>query len=267
MVIFPLKLIIKNMRLDIKRQEHLKIIRQYELKQALKHFPITGRILEIGAGAGWQARWLQDYGYEVTAVDIPESRYLQSKVFPVILYDGVNLPFPDNSFDIIFSSNVLEHIPDLNKLDQELKRVLHSNGTAIHIVPTSTWRLWTIFTHHLYIFRLITDYIKNRVSKDSDKAINQLHKNLHLSRMEIISRLLWPSRHGERGTAIHELSLFSKKSWLRHFQHCGWTVNGCYSTELFYTGNQVFYSRLSISMRSRLSRLLGSSSMIFFLSY
>ncbi|MCB1825155.1 MAG: class I SAM-dependent methyltransferase [Gammaproteobacteria bacterium] len=254
------------MTLDIKRQEHLKTIRQYELQQALKHFPTKGHILEIGAGSGWQAQWLSNNGYKVTAVDIPESQYLQGKVFPIILYDGINLPFLDDSFDIIFSSNVLEHIPDPDKLDQELKRVLRSNGTAIHIVPTSTWRLWTILTHHFYILRLIADYIKIRVSKNSDRTIDQFHKNLHLSRMTILSRLLWPSRHGEHGTAIHELYLFSKKSWSRNFQNQNWAIKSCYSAGQFYTGNQILYSKLNTSIRSKLSRLLGSSSMIFFLS-
>lgn len=249
-----------------KQLQHLRIIREYELQQIINLLPPTGSILEIGAGAGWQARWLSNKGYQVTAVDIPESRYLQSKVFTIILYDGINLPLLDDSFDIIFSSNVLEHIPDLNKLDQELKRVLRPNGIAVHIVPTSTWRLWTILTHHLYIFRLIADHIKIRASKNSDRAIDKFHKNSHLSRMEILSRLLWPSRHGEHGTVINELYLFSKKSWSRNFHNQNWTIKGCYSTKLFYTGNQILYSRLNISIRSKLSRLLGSSSVIFFLS-
>ncbi len=254
------------MKLDIKRREHLKIIRQHELQQALRYFPASGRILEIGAGAGWQAQWLSHQGYEVTAVDIPESQYLQSRVFPIILYDGINLPFPDNSFDIIFSSNVLEHIPDPNKLDREFKRVLRPNGTAVHIVPTSTWRLWTILTHHFYICRLVIGYIKIQVLTDSSKAIGQFNQSSHLSRVEIFSRLLWPPRHGECGTAIYELYLFSKKSWLRHFRSCGWTMKGCYPAGLFYTGNQIFYSRLNTSIRSKLSKLLGSSSTIFLLS-
>lgn len=248
---------------DQKRLEHLQTIRQYELRRALQYFPTTGHILEIGAGAGWQAHWLSHQGYEVTAIDIPESRYLQSRIFPVILYDGINLPFPDNSFDIIFSSNVLEHILDPEKLNRELKRVLRPNGTAIHIVPTTTWRLWTLLTHHFYILRLLTGYITTRLSKDGDPGIDQLHKISHLSRMEILGRLLWPPRHGERGTAIDELWLFSKKSWLRNFQNQGWTIKDCYPVGLFYTGNQIFHSRVNISTRSKLSRLLGNSSMIF----
>lgn len=250
---------------DQKRLKHMQLIRNYELEYALKHFPATGHILEIGAGAGWQAQWLSNKGYKVTAVDIPKSRYLQCKVFPIILYDGINLPFLDDSFDIIFSSNVLEHIPDPDKLDQELKRILHPNGTAIHIVPTSTWRLWTILTHHFYVFRLIADYIKIRASKNSDRVIDQFHKNLHLSSMAIFSRLLWPSRHGEHGTAIHELCFFSKKTWSRNFQNRGWIVKGCYLLRLFYTGNQIFHSRLNLTLRRALATCIGSSTAIFVL--
>ncbi len=49
--------------------------------------------------------------------------------------DICNLPFADNSFDLIICNHVLEHIPDDTKAMQELYRVLAPNGTAILQVP------------------------------------------------------------------------------------------------------------------------------------
>lgn len=49
--------------------------------------------------------------------------------------DITNLPFEDNSFDIIFCNHVLEHIPDDTKAMQELHRVLKSGGMGILQVP------------------------------------------------------------------------------------------------------------------------------------
>lgn len=49
--------------------------------------------------------------------------------------DICNLPFEDNSFDVIFCNHVLEHIPDDTKAMQELYRVLKPSGMAILQIP------------------------------------------------------------------------------------------------------------------------------------
>jgi SAM-dependent methyltransferase len=49
--------------------------------------------------------------------------------------DICDLPFEDNSYDIIFCNHVLEHIPDDTKAMQELFRVLKPGGMAILQIP------------------------------------------------------------------------------------------------------------------------------------
>ena len=49
--------------------------------------------------------------------------------------DILNLPFDDNSFDIVFCNHVLEHIKDDKKAMQELYRVLKPNGMGIFQIP------------------------------------------------------------------------------------------------------------------------------------
>ena len=49
--------------------------------------------------------------------------------------DICNLPFADNSFDLIFCNHVLEHIPDDTKAMQEIFRVLNHGGMAILQIP------------------------------------------------------------------------------------------------------------------------------------
>ena len=49
--------------------------------------------------------------------------------------DICNLPFEDNSYDVIFCNHVLEHIPDDIKAMQELYRVLKPGGTGIFQIP------------------------------------------------------------------------------------------------------------------------------------
>lgn len=49
--------------------------------------------------------------------------------------DICNLPFEDNSYDVIFCNHVLEHIPDDNKAMQELYRVMKPGGFGVFQIP------------------------------------------------------------------------------------------------------------------------------------
>jgi len=49
--------------------------------------------------------------------------------------DITNLPFDDNSFDVIFCNHVLEHIKDDTKAMQELYRVMKPNGWGVFQIP------------------------------------------------------------------------------------------------------------------------------------
>ena len=57
--------------------------------------------------------------------------------------DICNLPFEDNSYDIIFCNHVLEHIPDDTKAMQELYRVLKPGGMGIFQIPQDLNRATT----------------------------------------------------------------------------------------------------------------------------
>ena len=52
-----------------------------------------------------------------------------------VVYDGNQIPFSDNSFDLIISSSVLEHVEDINTCISEAYRVLKPNGKFISVVP------------------------------------------------------------------------------------------------------------------------------------
>jgi predicted SAM-dependent methyltransferase len=60
--------------------------------------------------------------------------------------DITNISFGDNSFDIIFCSHVLEHIPDDLKAMSELRRVMSESGFAILQVPIKDHFLGKVIT-------------------------------------------------------------------------------------------------------------------------
>lgn len=57
------------------------------------------------------------------------------------------LPFEDNSFDVIFCNHVLEHIPDDSKAMRELFRVLKKGGMGIFQIPQDLNRETTFEDH------------------------------------------------------------------------------------------------------------------------
>ena len=204
-------------------------MRQFELEFALRSFPDSGKILEIGAGTGWQANALQKSGFDVDAIDLSTSNYKDNRIFPVVNYDGHNIPFADNTFDVVFSSNVMEHIPHLEEFQTEIHRVLKPDGIAIHIVPSSSWRVWTNITRVLKSWKI-------------------------------------PEIHGEHANnALTEILFFRKKWWRKLFEQTGWQVVDMHPCPNFYTGCSIMDKRLNIRTRQRVSKILGGSTSLFLL--
>jgi 2-polyprenyl-3-methyl-5-hydroxy-6-metoxy-1,4-benzoquinol methylase len=242
--------------------EHRRLIRKLELEQAVPLFGLGRRVLEIGAGAGWQAGMLARKGYQVTAIDVPESNYTALREWNVILYDGVHIPAPDRYFDVIFSSNVLEHVTDLPALQQEMHRVLKPGGIAVHIMPTPAWRLWT--TCSFYAKRLLQTCSGVKLTQSQPPGEN-CHALGSTTPLSTLRRALFPARHGIRGTWLPELYLFSEYRWRNTLANKDWQLLSVVPNGLFYSGYRIFGEKIPIATRRRLSSFLGSSCKLYVL--
>lgn len=244
-------------------------VRLDELRRAVRHLPPGARVLEIGAGSGWQARALQANGFAVTAVDVATSEYRGAPVFPVQLYDGHRLPFDDGAFDAVFSSNVLEHVPHVAALDREILRVVRPGGVAVHVLPTATWRLWTFVTHYGYAARVLWRLRGGPPSEAEDMFLTRTLAAVHAeslgARCRRALRRVTAGRHGEVGTAVGELYHFSRWRWRAVFGRTGWRLRALHGNSLLYTGYFLFGDGLSLRRRAALSRWLGSSCLIYVL--
>ena len=73
--------------------------------------------------------------------NLKPAEYIMADLFPqndeCKKIDLTDIPFNDNSFDIIICNHVLEHVPDYKKALKEIHRVLSSNGFAILQTPYS----------------------------------------------------------------------------------------------------------------------------------
>jgi SAM-dependent methyltransferase len=62
-----------------------------------------------------------------------------------VVTDGANLPFPDDSFDVVICSEILEHVPDLDAVLAEIARVLVKGGRLYATMPNSLSDVWQPF--------------------------------------------------------------------------------------------------------------------------
>ena len=89
-----------------------------------KYDPKT--VLDIGCGIGYFVEFLRKNGISATGIDsAPDLGHFWGKKQYFLQGDATKLPFEDNSFDLVFSSDFFEHVPE-DKIDDvanEMKRV------------------------------------------------------------------------------------------------------------------------------------------------
>jgi SAM-dependent methyltransferase len=242
---------------------HLERLRGAELEFVAAWFKPRQRVLDLGAGSGYQARLLAEQGCEVTALDIAARPRLERTCYPVQEYDGRTIPLPDSSVDVVFSSHVLEHIDPLPPLLAETHRVMTRDAVAIHILPSSTWRIWTSLAHYPFVAKtLIFGRLQSSlVNVTSAQDATDRYGLLGAISKAIVHPLV---AHGSNPNAASELWAFSKRQWTIEFSRNGFLIVNASPTKLFYTGYGVF-PRTSLAKRRTMSWFFGSASHAFVL--
>ncbi|MBC8000029.1 MAG: class I SAM-dependent methyltransferase [Leptolyngbya sp.] len=123
----------------------------YAIKPYLEQY-LNPKVLEVGTGYGFGLCYLHKLGIDATGIEPGagingfEGRYSQAirlleanglKNPSEFLYPAVgeSLPFPDNTFDIVYSLDVLEHVKDVEGCLAEAYRVVKPGGIIKMAVP------------------------------------------------------------------------------------------------------------------------------------
>ncbi|GAA1558527.1 class I SAM-dependent methyltransferase [Kribbella sancticallisti] len=106
-------------------------------------------LLDVGCGRGYWLDLLAEKApnVELTGVDVLADVPLRNAKY--VPGSAEQLPFDDNSFDIVFSSHTIEHVRDLTAMVSELKRV--ARGKIIIVTPKQRPYRYT-FDMHLNFF-------------------------------------------------------------------------------------------------------------------
>ncbi len=231
------------------RQQELNAIKQWLLPRAEKH----QILLEVGGGNGLLAKELADMGFNVTSID-PAPR--TPSHFPVSKGNCTNLRFEDNSFDVIFSSYVLEHIVELDKAFSEMGRVLKKDGIMVHMVPTHYSMIYTMFTQPInylikfglmlkycfkFLFRLIIRPAATKSEKQAtDAAAPSVFTKANLKLYANPIRFLIPPPHGAAESCFAEIRNWKPQAWRDEFQQAGFIIVDTILLPAAYSMHAVF---------------------------
>ncbi|MGD8465253.1 MAG: class I SAM-dependent methyltransferase [Anaerolineae bacterium] len=132
------------------QERRLDLIRRYApLEQR--------RILDVGCGLGMYVRAFRRFSSDVYGVDIDEERVVEaSRELPNLSVASAEaLPFPDGTFDVVLSHEVVEHVKDDRRALADAVRVLRrpqasANRPGGRLVIFAPNRLYPFETHGAY---------------------------------------------------------------------------------------------------------------------
>ena len=142
------------------------------------------KVLEVGGGMGTDLAQFARHGALVTDLDLSsghlelakENFRLRGLSGEFVLHDAETLPFPDDTFDVVYSNGVIHHTPNTRSVVREMRRVLKPGGRAIVMVYSENslhyWRnlVTDIWLEERQLDTLSMGEIMSRSVEKSDNA-------------------------------------------------------------------------------------------------
>lgn len=147
-----------NLEIGIPTEYGFSLARQ-RFDLTMPHIPPDAQsLLDVGCGNGANTALFAQALPRVAGVDVEPERLSVAREFArthgmdnveYVISDGLNIPYPDDSFDYVTNFDVLEHVEDEQKTLSEIARVLRPGGKLAISVPNK----WYLMEIHGFQFK------------------------------------------------------------------------------------------------------------------
>lgn len=153
-------------------------------------------VLDLGSGDGHFAsaafeRKL-DVGLDPWVAPMQEARQRDSYHL-LVLGEGARIPFVDDSFGTVISTSVLEHIPDIQPVINDIARVLQAGGTFVFCVPNHR------FPKYLWARKFFESLGLRNLGEAYSRLFNRISRHAHTD-----SPTVWKERLDHAGLDLVE---------------------------------------------------------------
>jgi len=183
--------------------------------------------IEIGAGDGYQSRLLNKHIKHFVCTEYDEQAFDKMNRLEGVNYLRLDVAeieshFPLKYFDLIFSSNVLEHVIDIGTALRGMRKVLKDDGVMIHVMPN---RMWKFVQMILWIpCKSIANLRKRSYTEEGHLEMQAQNRLRGIGMLKKLLHNLNPKPHGINQSNYKEYIEFGKGPWTEKITKAGFQV-------------------------------------------
>lgn len=181
--------------------------------------------LELGGGDGYQSHRISKFCKKYICTDINKAILLcnDDKVqYRVADAEKLLEYFAPNSFDFVYASSLLEHLPHVDTALKSIYDILTDDGIFICLLPNQLWKILNVVCYPIlrYFQNKECKQMKNRgvLMSSYDEYNNNVKKKVSVHKRKSIPI------HGISETNVEEFFAFSKRAWVKKFLDNGFVI-------------------------------------------
>ena len=182
--------------LNLKELPYFRAILRSVEARSYRSIPLNTPILDLGCGDGHFVTTAFDHKIDV-GIDPWKQPIKEASSYngykSLVCGDGYTLPFAENSFNSCISNSVLEHIDDLDKVFNELGRVMKIDSIFVFCVPNHN------FLNNLSISNFFDHIGFKKIANFYRIIFNKISRHLHCDPPDI-----WQKRLDASGFKIEK---------------------------------------------------------------
>lgn len=234
---------------------------EMKVVEKLCEIPTGGNMVELGCGNAFHS-FLMGHRFErILATDLyardlaTHTIGLQRAVALIKTLGATNialtaasaeaLPIATKSQDFVFSSNVLEHVPDQSRAVREVFRVLKPGGKTLNIVPAAMERVYNLPVSFIVIPVSMLRGMRNTAGRGEDSGVGLVasaeqqsagRESVWRKARQFMARhyprFPFPNPHGEYRSSTEEFLAHRPSRWEELFTSNGFTIDTTFTTIL-----------------------------------